>query len=230
MADTSVGVISFSVWVSIHRRRDSLPGPVPRQIMSLIIHGYELFSAVDSLLEDIMLFGDLLEALKVHNPKKKNNIFKILHVCFPGGSQELSDEILATYKNQGKYAYVYILKYNSNFQNHLILAVFYVEGGYDLLGRMQDQIKITEQKLDALVIIGGIHVLDLEFHSVTSNTDAAQLAETFAERNCPTKVIGIPVTLNGDLKNQFVETNVNSQLISHVATDALSIEKYYYFN
>ncbi|KAE8720676.1 Pyrophosphate--fructose 6-phosphate 1-phosphotransferase subunit alpha [Hibiscus syriacus] len=114
----------------------------------------------------------------------------------------------------------------------------FLEGGYDLLGRTQDQIRTTEQvqaaltacnvlKLDGLVIIGG----------VTSNTDAAQLAETFAEAKCPTKVVGVPVTLNGDFKNQFVEANVgfdtickvNSQLISNVCTDALSAEKYYYF-
>ncbi|KAI3809752.1 hypothetical protein L1987_19352 [Smallanthus sonchifolius] len=50
-------------------------------------------------------------------------------------------------------------------------------------------------------------------------------------------VVGVPVTLNGDLKNQLVEANVgfdtickvNSQLISNVCTDALSAEKYYYF-
>ncbi|KAG6527170.1 hypothetical protein ZIOFF_009264 [Zingiber officinale] len=92
---------------------------------------------------------------------------------------------------------------------------------------------------------------------VTSNSDAAQLAETFAEDKCTTKiqlirlsslsfiqdsssscyityVVGVPVTLYGDLKNQFVETNVgfdtvNSQLISNVCMDALSAEKYYYF-
>ncbi|GJZ07704.1 pyrophosphate--fructose 6-phosphate 1-phosphotransferase subunit alpha [Tanacetum coccineum] len=47
----------------------------------------------------------------------------------------------------------------------------------------------------------------------------------------------LPVTLNKDLKNQFVEGNVgfdtickvNSQLISNVCTYALSTEKYYYF-
>ncbi|KAK4484010.1 hypothetical protein RD792_011223 [Penstemon davidsonii] len=154
----------------------------------------------------------LFDALKVHNSKSTL-------LGFLGGSEglfaqrslEITDDILATYKNQG---------------------------GYDLLGRTKDQIRTTEQvnaaldactalKLDALVIIGG----------VTSNTDAAQLAETFAERKCSTKVVGVPVTLNGDLKNQFVEANVgfdtickvNSQLISNVCTDALSAEKYYYF-
>ncbi|XP_004253113.1 pyrophosphate--fructose 6-phosphate 1-phosphotransferase subunit alpha-like [Solanum lycopersicum] len=152
------------------------------------------------------------DALKIHNPNSTL-------LGFLGGSEglfaqktlEITNDILATYKNQG---------------------------GYDMLGRTKDQIRTTEQvnaamaackalKLDALIIIGG----------VTSNTDAAQLAETFAEAKCQTKVVGVPVTLNGDLKNQFVETNVgfdtickvNSQLISNMCTDALSAEKYYYF-
>ncbi|KAF0935132.1 hypothetical protein E2562_030419, partial [Oryza meyeriana var. granulata] len=154
----------------------------------------------------------LHEAIKAHNPNSKL-------IGFLGGSDgllaqktlEITNEVLSSYKNQG---------------------------GYDMLGRTKDQIRTTEQvngamatcqalKLDALVIIGG----------VTSNTDAAQLAETFAEAKCSTKVVGVPVTLNGDLKNQFVETTVgfdtickvNSQLISNVCTDALSAEKYYYF-
>ncbi|GAB2289316.1 hypothetical protein Dimus_023620 [Dionaea muscipula] len=154
----------------------------------------------------------LHNALKIHNP---NSVL----LGFLGGTDglfaqktlEITDDILSTYKNQG---------------------------GYDLLGRTRDQIRTIEQvnaalaackalKLDGLVIIGG----------VTSNTDASQLAETFADAKCPTKVVGVPVTLNGDLKNQFVETDVgfdtickvNSQLISNVCTDALSAEKYYYF-
>ncbi|KAI3827556.1 hypothetical protein L1987_01633 [Smallanthus sonchifolius] len=57
------------------------------------------------------------------------------------------------------------------------------------------------------------------------------------EAKCSTKVVRVPVTLNGDLKNQLVEANVgfdtickvNSQLINNVCTYALSAEKYYYF-
>jgi pyrophosphate--fructose-6-phosphate 1-phosphotransferase len=72
---------------------------------------------------------------------------------------------------------------------------------------------------------------------VTSNSDAAQLAETLIQNNCKTKVVGVPVSLNGDLKNQFVETTVgfdtvckvNSQLVSNVCLDAISAGKYYYF-
>ncbi|KAG0503395.1 hypothetical protein HPP92_003467 [Vanilla planifolia] len=112
------------------------------------------------------------------------------------------------------------------------------EGGYDLLGRTLDQLRTTKQlmdtwatcealKLDGLVIIGG----------VTSNNDAAHLAEFFSKIKCSTKVVGVPVTINGDLKNHFVETNVgfdtvcrvNSQLIGNICLDALSAEKYYYF-
>ncbi|RVW51215.1 Pyrophosphate--fructose 6-phosphate 1-phosphotransferase subunit alpha [Vitis vinifera] len=164
-----------------------------------------------NLREDTMSYG-VFTMLSNSHPK---NIL----LGFLGGSEglfaqktlEITDDILSTYKNQG---------------------------GYDLLGRTKDQIRTTEQvnaalstcknlKLEGLVIIGG----------VTSNTDAAQLAETFAEAKCQTKVVGVPVSLNGDLKNQFVESNVgfdtickvNSQLISNVCTDALSAEKYYYF-
>ncbi|KAK8926500.1 Pyrophosphate--fructose 6-phosphate 1-phosphotransferase subunit alpha [Platanthera zijinensis] len=154
----------------------------------------------------------LHRALQIHNT---NSVL----FGFVGGTEglfsqktlEITDEVLSSYQNQG---------------------------GYDLLGRTVDKIRTIEQvnaakaacetlKLDGLVIIGG----------VTSNTDAAQLAEIFAESKCSTKVVGVPVTLNGDLRNQFVEANVgfdtickvNSQLISNVCTDALSAEKYYYF-
>jgi len=152
------------------------------------------------------------DAMKAQNP---HNVL----LGFVGGTEglfakktlEITDDVLSSYKNQG---------------------------GFDLLGRTVDQIRTTEQvnaamstccdlSLDGLIIIGG----------VTSNSDAAQLAETFAKHNCKTKVTGVPVTLSGDLKNQFVETTVgfdtvckvNSQLISNVCLDAVSAGKYYYF-
>ncbi|GJN34254.1 hypothetical protein PR202_gb22901 [Eleusine coracana subsp. coracana] len=152
------------------------------------------------------------DALKAQNPC---NVL----LGFVGGTEglfakktlEITDDVLLSYRNQG---------------------------GFDLLGRTVDRIRTAEQvnaamstccdlNLDGLIIIGGL----------TSNSDAAQLAETFAERNSKTKVVGVPVTLNGDLKNQFVETTVgfdtvckvNSQLISNVCLDAVSAGKYYYF-
>ncbi|CAM8974878.1 unnamed protein product [Rhodiola kirilowii] len=152
----------------------------------------------------------LYNALKSHNTK---NVLLGFLGLFAQKTLEISDDILATYKNQG---------------------------GYDLLGRTKDQIRTTEQVNAALAACQNLKLdgtCDYWRYNLTSNTDAAQLAETFAEAKCPTKVVGVPVTLNGDLKNQFVETNVgfdtickvNSQLISNTCTDALSAEKYYYF-
>ncbi|KAJ8649980.1 hypothetical protein MRB53_003003 [Persea americana] len=158
-----------------------------------------------------IIYG-LYDAIKTHN--RRSTL-----IGFCGGTEglfeqktiEITENIVLAYRNQG---------------------------GYGMLGRTKDQIRTTEQvhaalntcqtlDLDGLVIIGG----------VTSHTDAAQLAETFAELKCQTKVVGVPVTLYGDLKNQFVEANVgfdtickvNAQLISNLCTDALSAEKYYYF-
>nr|GLL48507.1 pyrophosphate--fructose 6-phosphate 1-phosphotransferase subunit alpha [Ipomoea trifida] len=159
--------------------------------------GWGSFSVVDNLQEDIMHMGSLLMLSKftilivlcldflgmlcMHIAKADyNDAFQVVSEgLFAQKTLEITDDILATYKNQG---------------------------GYDLLGRTKDQIRSTEQvnaaltactslKLDGLVIVGG----------VTSNTDAAYLAEAFAEAKCPTKV--------------------NSQLISNVCTDALSAEK-----
>ncbi|ONK58963.1 uncharacterized protein A4U43_C08F1530 [Asparagus officinalis] len=154
----------------------------------------------------------LYDAIKSHSPKSS-----VIGFC--GGTEglfaqktiQITEDLVTNYRNQG---------------------------GYGMLGRTKDQIRTTEQvnaalascqklNLDGLVIVGG----------VTSNTDAAQLAETFAEKKCSTKVIGVPVTFYGDLKNQFVEADVgfdtickvNSQIISNICTDALSAEKYYYF-
>uniref|UniRef100_A0A0E0QHR6 Pyrophosphate--fructose 6-phosphate 1-phosphotransferase subunit alpha n=1 Tax=Oryza rufipogon TaxID=4529 RepID=A0A0E0QHR6_ORYRU len=150
----------------------------------------------------------LHDALKAYNPHS------VLY-GFVGGTEglfanktiEITDDVLASYKNQG---------------------------GFDLLGRSIDQIRSTKQvnaamttcnnlNLDGLVIIGG----------VTSNSDAAQLAEALVQNNCKTKVVGVPVSLNGDLKNQFVETTVGfdtvCKLVSNVCLDAISAGKYYYF-
>ncbi|KAL0432817.1 UNVERIFIED_CONTAM: Pyrophosphate--fructose 6-phosphate 1-phosphotransferase subunit alpha [Sesamum latifolium] len=109
-------------------------------------------------------------------------------------------------------------------------------GGHNVVWGLLEALKVHNPKVFCLDFWFK-EIATYKNQGVTSNTDAAQLAETFAERKCPTKVVGIPVTLNGDLKNQFVETNVgfdtickvNSQLISNVCTDALSAEKYYYF-
>ena len=52
----------------------------------------------------------------------------------------------------------------------------------------------TELRLDGVVIIGGDD----------SNTNAAFLAEYFAANGSHVKVIGVPKTIDGDLKNEYI--------------------------
>jgi diphosphate--fructose-6-phosphate 1-phosphotransferase len=82
-------------------------------------------------------------------------------------------------------------------------------------------------KLDGLVVIGGDD----------SNTNAALLAEFFLERNSSVRVVGCPKTIDGDLKNEFVEISFGfdtacktyAECIGSVMADTLSSKKYYHF-
>lgn len=112
------------------------------------------------------------------------------------------------------------------------------QGGFDLLGSGRTKIETEEQlksalntasksKLDGIVIVGGDD----------SNTNAAILSEFFLKKKSSTKVIGVPKTIDGDLKNSFVEvpfgfdtaTKTYAELIGNIACDALSSKKYYHF-
>jgi len=85
------------------------------------------------------------------------------------------------------------------------------------------------KKLDikALVIIGGDD----------SNTNACVLAEYYAEKNAGVQVIGCPKTIDGDLKNEMIETSfgfdtackVYSELIGNIQRDCNSARKYWHF-
>ncbi len=112
------------------------------------------------------------------------------------------------------------------------------QGGFDLIGSGRTKIETLEQMqkslkvcqdltLDGLVIIGGDD----------SNTNAALLAEYFAAEKSKTCVIGVPKTIDGDLKNEHIEVSfgfdtackIYSELIGNIARDALSAKKYYHF-
>ncbi len=112
------------------------------------------------------------------------------------------------------------------------------QGGFDLIGSGRTKIETEEQfqgalkscqshKLDGLVIIGGDD----------SNTNAALLAEYFLEKGCDTRVIGVPKTIDGDLRSKDIEISfgfdtackIYSEMIGNIARDALSAKKYYHF-
>lgn len=111
-------------------------------------------------------------------------------------------------------------------------------GGFDMIGSGRTKIETPEQfaralsvarkhELNALVVIGGDD----------SNTNAALLAEYFAEKQSGIRVIGCPKTIDGDLKNSYIEASfgfdtaakVYSELIGNIARDALSSLKYWHF-
>lgn len=112
------------------------------------------------------------------------------------------------------------------------------QGGFDIIGSGRTKIETEEQfkaakatverhQLDGLVIIGGDD----------SNTNAALLAEYFLAGNCKTSVIGVPKTIDGDLKGGGIEISFGfdtaaknySQTIGSLMRDALSAKKYYNF-
>ena len=112
------------------------------------------------------------------------------------------------------------------------------QGGFDLLGSGRGKIETPEQleavkkmmwalELHALVVIGGDD----------SNTNAAHLAEYFLQEKVPCQVIGIPKTIDGDLRNRYVELpfgfdtacKTYSEIIGNIARDALSAKKYTHF-
>ena len=111
-------------------------------------------------------------------------------------------------------------------------------GGFHMLGSGRDKIetpddlsaaaKTCEQlDLDGLVVIGGDD----------SNTNAAVLAEYFLAHDMKTKVVGVPKTLDGDLKSSDVPISfgfdtackVYSEIIGNIMIDALSAKKYWHF-
>lgn len=111
-------------------------------------------------------------------------------------------------------------------------------GGFDIIGSGRTKIESPEQfasaletakmqRLNAVVVIGGDD----------SNTNAALLAEYFKANGADVQVIGVPKTIDGDLKNEFIETSFGfdtavktySELIGNIMRDAMSSKKYWHF-
>ena len=68
-------------------------------------------------------------------------------------------------------------------------------------------------------------------------THAAMLAEYFTSESVPTSVIGVPGSVDGDLKSDRIDTmfgfdtacKAYSQLIGNMCADGNSAKKYWYF-
>ncbi len=111
-------------------------------------------------------------------------------------------------------------------------------GGFDIIGSGRTKLETPEQfdkgleileelNIKALVIIGGDD----------SNTNAAVLAEYYKAKGLDIQVIGVPKTIDGDLKNEWIETSfgfdtackVYSEVIGNIQRDCNSAKKYYHF-
>ncbi len=111
-------------------------------------------------------------------------------------------------------------------------------GGFDIIGSGRTKLEEDWQYdkgleiakdlgLQSLVVIGGDD----------SNTNACVLAEYYAAKGEKLQVIGCPKTIDGDLKNEMIETSfgfdtatkVYSELIGNIQRDSNSAKKYWHF-
>jgi len=111
-------------------------------------------------------------------------------------------------------------------------------GGFDIIGSGRTKLEEEWQYekgteicktlgIKAIVIIGGDD----------SNTNACVLAEYYSQKKSGIQVIGCPKTIDGDLKNEMIETSfgfdtackVYSELIGNIQRDANSAKKYWHF-
>ncbi len=158
------------------------------------------------------VIAGILDGLKKAN--SKNKLFGFLGG--PGGIldnkiKEITPELMASYRNTG---------------------------GFDLIQSGRTKIETPEQfaaakdniiknKIDVLVVIGGDD----------SNTNAALIAEYFKTEKVNCSVIGVPKTIDGDLKNEHIETSfgfdtatkIYAELVGNILRDVNSARKYWHF-
>ena len=158
------------------------------------------------------VIAGLFDGIKKMNPE--NRLFGFL--LGPGGLvdhnyKELTADIIDEYRNTG---------------------------GFDMIGSGRTKLEKKEQfdkgleilkalNIKALVIIGGDD----------SNTNACVLAEYYKSINAGVQVIGCPKTIDGDLKNDMIETSfgfdtackVYSEVIGNIQRDCNSARKYWHF-
>ena len=158
------------------------------------------------------VISGLFDEVKKLNPE--NRLYGFL--MGPGGLVdhkyiEVTDELIADYRNTG---------------------------GFDLIGSGRTKLEevsqfekgieiLRELDIKALVIIGGDD----------SNTNACVLAEYYAAKNYGVQVIGCPKTIDGDLKNDQIETSFGfdtacktyAEVIGNIERDCNSARKYWHF-
>ena len=149
--------------------------------------------------------------------KKQNAANKLYGFLMgPGGLVdheyiELTDEIINDYRNTG---------------------------GFDMIGSGRTKLEEEDQFESGLEIIRELGIKAIVIIcGDDSNTNACVLAEYYAAHNYGVQVIGCPKTIDGDLKNDQIETSFGFdtacktyiELIGNIQRDANSARKYWHF-
>lgn len=163
----------------------------------------------------------------------------------PGGHNVICgifDEIKKLNKDSRLYGFLMgpggLVKQNYIELTEDIIDQYRNTGGFDMIGSDRTKLEKEEQfrsameilhrlNCQALVIIGGDD----------SNTNAAVLAEYCEQHDTGIQVIGVPKTIDGDVKNKYIDcsfgfdtaTKVYAQLIGNIERDTKSSQKYWHF-
>lgn len=181
-----------------------------------------------------------------HTESKRLNVGVILSGGqAPGGHNVISGLFDAVKKlNPENQLYGFLMGPGGLVEHHYVeitkdfLDPYRNTGGFDMIGSGRTKLEKEDQfekgleilkKLDikALVIIGGDD----------SNTNACVLAEYYAAKEYGIQVIGCPKTIDGDLKNEQIETSFGfdtatktyAELIGNIERDCNSARKYWHF-
>ena len=181
-----------------------------------------------------------------HTESKRLNVGVILSGGQAPGGRRIISGLFDTVKklNPENQLYGFLMGPGGLVEHHYVeiteefLDPYRNTGGFDMIGSGRTKLEKEEQfekgleilkKLDikALVIIGGDD----------SNTNACVLAEYYAAKEYGIQVIGCPKTIDGDLKNEQIETSFGfdtatktyAELIGNIERDCNSARKYWHF-
>ncbi len=111
-------------------------------------------------------------------------------------------------------------------------------GGFDMIGSGRTKLEKVDQFEKGLEIIRELNIKAITIiGGDDSNTNACVLAEYYAAKKYGVQVIGCPKTIDGDLKNDQIETSFGfdtatktySELIGNIERDCNSARKYWHF-
>lgn len=158
------------------------------------------------------VIAGLLDGLKKANPK--NKLFGFLGG--PSGIleakwKEITPKLMESYRNTGGFDLIQSGRTKIETEEQLALALE----------------NLKKNKVNALVIVGGDD----------SNTNAGVLAEYFKQHGSDISVIGVPKTIDGDLKNDKIETSfgfdtatkIYAEMVGNICRDVNSARKYWHF-